>query len=112
MFSKVTTYISTSFQFTHTVTFALDGVVTGKIYSFQFRALNSKGFSEYSEPVAIAAIAPPAKASTPSVDYTLSTKDQLFIRWALTADGVVPGGLITGYKLYADDGLGGAFTMI
>lgn len=32
--------------------------------------------------------------------------------WTLTPDGPSPGGLITGYILYMDDGKGGAFTPI
>lgn len=43
----------------HSVTFASDNIVTGKVYSFRFKALNSKGYSEYSEYLSVAATAPP-----------------------------------------------------
>jgi hypothetical protein len=111
-FTKLDSYDTTGFIFTHTANFAVDGITTGKIYSFKFRALNSKGFSEFSEILSVAASDPPIKANTPTVDYALSTKNSLFIKWQLTTDMVTPGGRIIGYYLYCDDGLGGAFTIV
>jgi len=111
-FSLVPTYDTTGFFLTHTMTFALDGITTGKIYKFRFRAKNSKGYSEFSGAVSIAAVGPPSKPATPSVDYKLSTRSQLYVKWSMNADGTSPGGLITGYKLYADDGIGGEFSLI
>jgi hypothetical protein len=34
------------------------------------------------------------------------------VEWALTSDGLGPGGLISGYKLYMDDGEGGDFNVV
>jgi len=111
-FAIVSSYDTSSFIFKYTMTFAVDGIVSGKLYSFKSRAKNSKGYSDYSEIVSIAASSPPAKASTPTVDYSLSSKSALFVKWNLSPDDIGPGGLITGYKLYADDGLGGEFKVI
>lgn len=47
----------------HTLTYATDGIITGKIYSFRFKAVNVKGSSEYSEFVTIAVNKPPQQAS-------------------------------------------------
>ena len=80
-FAKLDSYDTTGFIFTHTATFAVDGITTGRIYSFKFRALNSKGLSEFSEILSVAASDPPIKANMPTVDYALSTKDSLFIKW-------------------------------
>jgi hypothetical protein len=96
----------------HTLTFAADAIVTGKIYSFQFRALNAKGYSEFSEILSVATAAPPVKANTPTVDYSKSSKTSLFIKWARNSDAPGPGGLITGYTLFMDDGKGGKFVQI
>lgn len=92
---------------THTLTFATDGVTTGLIYTFRFKAVNDKGSSEYSEQVSIAANEPPLQSATPVVDYTLSTRTSIFVSWDLNDNAIGDGGLITGYKLYMDDGYGG-----
>ena len=77
-----------------------------------FRAFNSKGYSDFSEILSIAASDPPNQAATPTVDYSISNKNSLFVTWQITLDSISPGGIITGYKLYADDGLGGNFNVI
>jgi hypothetical protein len=100
-----------NFAFEHTVTFAADGVESGKVYSFRFNARNSKGWSEYSEQTLIAAVSAPQKAAKPIVDYTKSTSSSIFMSWQLNTDepGAFEGRLIKGYKLYVDDGRGGDF---
>ncbi len=35
--------------------------------------------------------------------------NSLFVQWNLVNDGVLPGGKISGYNLYIDDGYGGNF---
>lgn len=96
----------------HTVTFATDGIVTGQIYSFKFRAKNSKGYSEFSNLASIAAIEPPNQPGAPWVNYELSGHDSLHIEWSRVADAASPGGLVSGYSLFMDDGYGGRFTEI
>jgi hypothetical protein len=111
-FSEVTSYDQTSFLMSHTVTFAADGITTGAIYSFRFKAINSKGHSEYSEFLSVAAISPPNQPSTPVVDYAYSSRTSIYVSWDLNEDGLGEGGLITGYKLYMDDGAGGDFVTV
>lgn len=67
----------------HTLTFVNDGILTGKIYSFRFKAVNVKGSSEYSELVSIAVNKPPLQASQPVVNYELSTRTSIFVTWEL-----------------------------
>ena len=62
--------------------------------------------------VAIAAVDAPAKPNSPQVNYDLSSSTALYIHWDRVTDQVGPGGLITGYTLYMDDGYGGRFTEI
>jgi hypothetical protein len=106
-FSEVTSYLQTSFTMTHTLTYATDQITTGLIYTFRFKAVNEKGSSEYSEQVSIAANEPPEQSATSVVDYTQSTRNSIFVSWDLNEDAIGEGGLITGYKLYMDDGYGG-----
>ena len=111
-FTQVSQYVPTSLAMTHTVEWPTDSVVTGKIYSFKFLAENSKGVSEFSEIVSIAAINPPAQANAPVIDYELSGSTSVFVSWQRNIDGDAPGGLITVYSLFMDDGYGGRFTEI
>ena len=111
-FSQVMSYVPSSQNLQHTLTFAIDGIITGRVYSFKLRAKNSKGYSEFSNIVAIAAVDPPDKPNAPSVNYGLSGDNSLFIHWSKVADQQGPGGLITGYSLYMDDGYGGVFSEI
>lgn len=91
----------------HTVTYAADNVETGKIYTFRLKSQNVKGYSEYSEQVSIACSSPPAKANAPQVDYSLSSRESIYVQWVLNDDGLGDGGVIQGYKVYMDDGFGG-----
>jgi hypothetical protein len=65
VYSVVESYDQESLAMTHTVTYAADNIVTGNIYSFRFKAYNSKGYSEYSEILRVAATSVPSKAVTP-----------------------------------------------
>ena len=109
-FDQVTQYDGVSLQ--HTVTFALNGITTGKIYSFKFRAKNSKGYSDFSNILDVAAVDPPDQLYQPTVNYELSGIDSLLIEWSRVTDQAAPGGLITGYSLHMDDGYGGRFTEV
>jgi len=110
VFAILPTYVTTSLAMAHTLTFANDAIVTGKIYSFKFRALNAKGYSDFSEILSVASTAPPSKANPPTVDYTKSSRTSLLIKWVRNTDTPSPGGLITGYTLFMDDGKGSQFT--
>lgn len=112
-FTEVLTYVRDSFEMQHTVTFADDNILTGKIYSFRFKSFNSKGYSEYSEILSVAAVNPPLKAATPQNDYSFSSRTSVFVNWQLNEDGLgSEGGLISGYKLFMDDGEGGDFEVV
>lgn len=62
--------------------------------------------------MSVAANSPPSQAATPYVDYTYSTRSSIFVKWNLNQDGLGVGGLISGYKLYMDDGIGGDFQVV
>jgi len=96
----------------HTLTYATDLIVTGRIYTFRFKAINSKGNSSYSEMLSVACNAPPTKAPTPIVNYSYSSRTSIFVSWDSIQDGIGQGGLITGNRLYIDDGYGGDFRLL
>jgi len=82
-FTEVASYVQTSFIMQHTVTYATDLIVTGRIYTFRFKAVNNKGNSSYSELLTVACNAPPSKAPTPVVNYSYSTRSSIFVSWDL-----------------------------
>lgn len=111
-FAEVDSYVPTSQSLQHTLTFAADGITTGEIYTFKFRAKNSKGYGDFSNLISIAAIDPPAKPSPPQVNYELSSSDSLFISWNQVSDQTGIGGQVAGYSLLMDNGYGSAFTQV
>jgi len=111
-FSIVASYTTTSFTMSHSLTTGGDSLTTGLIYSFKWRSKNVMGYSEFSEILTVACNQLPLQANTPTVNYDYSSSTSLFVTWSLNADGTGTGGLITGYKLYMDDGAGGSFTEI
>jgi hypothetical protein len=108
-FQTVSSYSQESLAMQHTVTYASDNIITGKVYTLRFKAMNSKGYSEYSENLSVAVTSPPSKAATPVVDYEHSSRTSIYVSWELNKDGHGVGSKITGYKLYMDDGIGGDF---
>jgi hypothetical protein len=63
----------------HTLTFALDNIKTGKIYTLRTKSYNCKNFSQYSDLLSVAAVSPPMKANIPQVDYSRSSINSLFV---------------------------------
>ena len=51
----------------------------------------------------------PDKPAQPTKILSLSTKTSLAIEWALNTNYHLPGGTVTGYKVFVDDGLNGEF---
>jgi hypothetical protein len=49
----------------YTLTYAVDGVTTGLIYSLRSRSMNVMGYSNYSDILYVAASSPPAQPATP-----------------------------------------------
>ena len=111
-FSSVASYEKESLAMAHTLTYASDNIITGKVYRFRFKAFNSKGFSDYSEILSVAATSVPAKPLSPQVDYSFSSETTIYVSWQLIKDGLGEGGKISGYKLYMDDGIGGDFVVV
>lgn len=110
--SRLATYSSTSFLMTHTVDTTNDAITTGKIYQFYWSCYNIIGESDPSSIISVSVNAAPSTPSAPYNDYTYSDSTSLYVNWGYVSDGVSPGGLIIGYKLYMDDGYGGDFDLI
>jgi hypothetical protein len=84
--------------------------VEGTRYSFKLRAANSKGNSEFSEELIIAAAATLAKPNAPTRTMSGSTKSSLIIEWSeSTGTAQVP---VEGYLLYQSEGLTGDYQLI
>jgi large repetitive protein len=97
----VASYDPYSFSLQHELTTTLDGIVSGRIYSFATRATNAKGVSELSGRLQAAVASPPSAPAAPTVDRSRSGETSLLIRWAAVPDdpSVSPGGDLTGYEL-------------
>jgi len=85
------------------------GLILGKIYRFKVRSHNEKGYSEFSPVVSAAYADHPDQPTPPSKILYLSTKTSIALEWPLNTNRHLPGGAVTGYKLYVDDGLNGDF---
>lgn len=112
-YSQVASYVVTSFEMTHTLQTGVDPITSGEIYGFKWRCYNLMGYSDWSETFYAAAAEPPAKPKVPVIDYQWSDSSKIYVHWDQVSDGLGgPGNLIKGYKLFMDDGLGGAFKVI
>jgi hypothetical protein len=70
------------------------------------------GYSDFSD-VTSAAMAPlPDQANAPTKITWLSTNTSIALQWTANTNNYAPGGSVTGYKLYMDNGLNGDFTTI
>jgi len=67
---------------THTVTTAANGLVSGTIYTFKFRAVNVIGASLFSAESRFAVASPPSKPATPVRASILQSKTQITIIWS------------------------------
>ena len=113
--TAVTSYTSTSFALTHTLSTTGDGLTTGKIYNFRTRAVNAKGVSQYSD-LAVAPLAsvPPQPAS-PQIDQSRSSGTALHITWTPIPDDPAksPAADIIGYTLFmASPATGASYTAV
>ncbi len=82
---------------TYTVTSTNDNIVAGSKYYFKLRALNSKGYSEFSTEILVGASSLPDAPSAPYKIASKSTMTQLYIMWDPVSDKSLP---TSGYKLY------------
>ena len=88
----------------------------GQKYKFKVRAVNTKGYGEFSEPVQftvrnpVAALAPPVPARGEGTNCgagLVGDDAEVHIKWAAPVDN--GGSPVTGYQLYMDDGAGGSY---
>lgn len=86
------------------------GLTAGKLYRFQYYAVNAMGESAPSATTTIASSALPDAPTNIIINWTISTKSSLGLEWL--APAVVPSSAITGYLLEMDDGHGGQFSRI
>jgi hypothetical protein len=98
-YSAVSSFSSTSFALSHSVSIAVDSLTQGRIYKFVTRASNAKGDSAYSNVLQAAVSSPPATPSAPYVDRSHSNETSVFMRFVANAPvaGMSPGSDITGY---------------
>jgi len=102
--SQVASYVYSSNGFTVTMVVATESMTAGLTYEFAFRAVNSVGTSDFSGIVAYTVADKPAAPAAPSKSDPDSTRTSITILWTSSADTQLPGGAITGYYVYMDDG--------
>ncbi len=93
---------------TFTVTQDKDGnpLVAGSKYYFKVTAWNSKGESDFSDEIVIAASPLPTPPGAPYKVISKSSLTSIYVEWNYVLDNSSP---ITGYKLYMDEGNNGNF---
>ena len=80
-----------------------DGLTTGLIYKFRFRAINLVGAGEDSDIVEYALVDVPSAPSAPVVMLSHTTEDQVAVEWGEVASLQAPGSDVTGYVLEMKD---------
>ena len=88
----------------------MTGLDAGKKYRFDYVAENDLGRSPESLTLTVTATLLPDPPINVEVDWDLSSKTSLYIRWSDPL--VAPASPILGYLLYMDDGLGGQFSLV
>ena len=87
-----------------------DPVCEGMIFRFRVAVENMLGISEYSDEIQLMAVDPPA-APTLTHDPAMRGIDSVALHFTPAAD--TGGSLITGYKLWRDEGMTGSpFSLI
>jgi hypothetical protein len=93
--TDVFTYtVSTSLTLTTTLT-------TGQVYQFAYRAVNSKGNSEWSKPTSVAFGPLPSTPSAPYRDTSGNSQNSIGVAWTALTSQTLP---VLEYILYVDDG--------
>lgn len=82
---------------------------SGTTYAFRLTATNSKGTSEDSEELLVAAAAPVAKPAAPTRVLSESTRTILSIRWSASTATEIP---VSGYLLHMSEGTAGDFQLV
>jgi hypothetical protein len=96
---------------TITVTKDKDGknLVAGSKNYFKVTAYNSKGMSDYSDEIVVAASPLPTAPGAPYKVISKSSLTSIFVEWNYVLDNSSP---IIGYKLFMDEGNNGNFQLI
>ena len=87
-------------------------ILPGTIYNVRIRAKNAIGYSDYSNYLRRAFNALPIAPINLRRVESACTKTQITITWNPVADGIAPGGIIRGYKLYMANGSAGSYYQI
>ena len=86
---------------THTLSTAVDGIDSGRVYTFKYRSSNAVGDSEFSTEVRYAVSSPPGQPPAPTKNYVGSTRTSLLIEWS---ESQATEASIVGYRLYMSAG--------
>jgi hypothetical protein len=87
VFTQVAGYVDNGMGYT---VGTADGAVPGTTYSFRLRALNSKGASEQSEELIIAAAQAVAQPSPPTRVLALTNKTSIHVEWSESVATEIP----------------------
>lgn len=84
-------------------------LVAGHTYAFRVTATNSKGTSEHSDELVVAAADPIAQPAAPVRTLAKSTRSSLYIDWEPSSATQIP---VVGYRLYMSEGTAGDFKLM
>jgi len=84
-------------------------LVAGNKYYFKLTAWNSKGESDFSDEIVVAASPLPTAPGAPYKVISKSSLTSIYVEWDYVLDNSSP---IIGYKLYMDNGNDGNFELI
>lgn len=88
--------------------------MTGLVYRIKFRAINEIGIGEFSDVTEVAMVSLPTAPDAPVKVLALSTETSITVKWEspVVSSAEMPGGRITNYQLFMDDGEFGDFALI
>jgi hypothetical protein len=110
-FVKLASYDGSSLAFT--IDQAVETQLTsGLTYRLKSLAVNDVGSSDFTGATSVALASLPGTPSVPVRVAALSTPTRIALQWTAPTSTDSPGGDITGYRLWMDDGLGGDFAII
>jgi len=79
-------------------------MTAGLFYQFAFSATNIIDESDISPILRFAVADAPSQPASPVQDLSQTTRTSITMTWTAVADTQTPGGDITGYLVYMDDG--------
>jgi len=96
--------------FLATITLTNEGMTAGRFYQFSYTAKNRVGASTASSIVTVPVADYPLPPA--AISRTASSRTSISVAWDKVADTQLPAGLITGYRLFMDNGLHGDFVNV